>query len=79
MAFNLGYIRVERIFISSLNRDPKTKDELIDKPAQALKIITFLNSKNKEELEELQVLDRTNTILIIRKVVTKKSLMKNLE
>ena len=57
----------------------KTKDELANKPSQALKLITFLNSKNKEELEELQVQDRTETILQIKKVVTKRNLMNNLE
>ena len=57
----------------------KTKDELTDKPAQALKLITFLNSKNREELEELQVLDRTETILQFKKAITKKSLMRNIE
>ena len=32
----------------------KTKEELANKPAQALKLITFLNSKHREELEELK-------------------------
>ena len=33
----------------------KTKEELADKLAQDLKLITFLNSKHKEELEELKI------------------------
>ena len=31
----------------------KTKDELANKPSQALKLITFLNRKNITELEEI--------------------------
>ena len=57
----------------------KTKEELANKPAQALKLITFLNSKNRAELEELKVQDRTETILQIKKVLTKRNMMNNLE
>ena len=32
----------------------QTKEELANKPSQALRLITFLNSKNREELEELK-------------------------
>ena len=42
-------------------------------------MIKFLNKKNKQELEELQITDKTETILKIRKVITKKNLMKQLE
>jgi hypothetical protein len=38
-----------------------------------------LNSKNKQELEELEIEDRTDTILEIKKVLTKKGLMLQLE
>ena len=57
----------------------KTTEELADKSAQALKLITFLNSKNVTELEELKIQDRTETILQIKKVLTKKTLMNNLK
>ena len=33
----------------------QTKEELADKPSQALKLMTFLNSKNREEIEELKI------------------------
>ena len=33
----------------------KTKEELGDKPSQALRLISFLNNKNREELEELNI------------------------
>ena len=52
---------------------------MADKLAQALKLITFLNSKNRAELEELQIQDRTETILQIKKVPTKINMMNSLE
>ena len=39
----------------------------------------FLNTKNKYQLEELGIQDRTGTILEIKKVFTKRTLMQNLE
>ena len=57
----------------------KTKNEIGNKPAQALQIITFLNGKNKEELEELKIPDRTEAILQVKKVMTKRNIMNNLE
>lgn len=57
----------------------KTKDELTDKPAQDLKLITFLNGKNREEIEELKISDKTEAILKIKKVFTKNSLRNNLK
>jgi hypothetical protein len=41
----------------------KIRMELGDMPAQANEIIRFLNSKTREELEELKIEDRTETIL----------------
>ena len=41
----------------------KTKEELADKPSQALKLISFLNNKNRVELEKLNIQDRKETIL----------------
>jgi len=46
---------------------------------EATRIIHFLNSKNKYELQELEIPDRTGTILEVRKVLTKRNLMLNLE
>ena len=37
----------------------KTKEELGAKHEQALELIKFLNSKNKQELEEIEIIDRT--------------------
>jgi hypothetical protein len=51
------------------------KEELGENPTEATKLIRFLNSKNKQELEELEIEDRTETILEIKKVLTKTNLM----
>ena len=64
---------------ATLEEIQKTKDELDNKPKKALELIKFLNNKNRQELEELEIIDRTETILEIRKVITKKNLMKQLE
>jgi hypothetical protein len=50
-----------------------------DMPTQANEIIRFLNSKNREELEELKIEDRTETIIEVKRVLTKRSLMLQLE
>jgi hypothetical protein len=55
------------------------KEELGENPTEATDLIRFLNSKNKQELEELEIEDRTETILEIKKVLTKKGLMLQLE
>jgi len=46
---------------------------------EAARIIHFLNSKNKYELQELEILDMTGTILEVKRVLTKRNLMLNLE
>jgi hypothetical protein len=46
-----------------------------ENPIEATEIIRFLNSKTKEELEALEIEDRTETILEVKKVLTKKGLM----
>jgi hypothetical protein len=50
-----------------------------DRPTQANDIIKFLNSKTREELEELKIEDRTKTILEVKRVLTKRGLMLQLE
>jgi hypothetical protein len=57
----------------------KIRTELGDMPAQANDIIRFLNSKTREELEELKIEDRTETILEVKRVLTKRGLMLQLE
>ena len=43
--------------------DTKIKDKLGDKHNEASNIIEFLNSKNKYELEDIEIDDKTETIL----------------
>lgn len=50
-----------------------------DKPIEATNLIKYLNSKNRYELEELEIEDRIETILEIKKVLTKRNLMLQLE
>ena len=50
-----------------------------DMPEEATRIIHFLNSKNKYELQELEIPDRIGTILEVKRVLTKRNLMLNLE
>jgi hypothetical protein len=57
----------------------RIKGELGEMPTEANEIIRFLNSKSKEELEALQIEDRTETILEVKKVLTKRGLMLQLE
>jgi hypothetical protein len=54
------------------------KEELGENPTKSTDLIIFLNSKNKE-LEELEIEDKTKTILEIKKVLTMKGLMLKLE
>jgi hypothetical protein len=53
----------------------RIRTELGEIPQTTNKIIKFLNSKTREELEELKVEDRTKTILKVKRVLTKKGLM----
>jgi hypothetical protein len=53
----------------------KIRGELGDMPSEAAEIIKFLNSKTREELEDLKIEDRTETILEVKRVLTKRGLM----
>ena len=57
----------------------KTRDLLGQMPDEANQFIHFLNNKTKEQLEELGISDRTYTMLEIKRVLTKRTLMQNLE
>ena len=57
----------------------RVRAELVNMPEEASRIIHFLNSKNKYELQELGIADRTGTILEVKKVITKRNLMTQLE
>jgi len=55
----------------------KVKAELGQMLEEATIIIQFLNSKNKYELQELEIEDRTETILEVKRVLSKRNLMQN--
>ena len=57
----------------------RTRAELGKMPEKATRLINFLNNKNKYQLEELGIEDRIGTILEVKRVLTKRSLMQNLE
>jgi hypothetical protein len=53
----------------------KIRAELGEVPTEATEIIKFLNSKTREKLEELKIEDRTETIIKVKRVLTKRGLM----
>ena len=57
----------------------KVKEDLGDKPKDSNRLIHFLNNKNRYELQELNTEDRTETILEVKKVLSKRNLMLKLE
>jgi hypothetical protein len=57
----------------------RTKGELGEMPTEANEIIRFLNSKTQDELKSLEIEDRTETILALKKFLTKRGLMLQFE
>ena len=57
----------------------KTRALLGQMPEQANRLIHFLNTKTSEELEALDIRDRTCTILDIKRVITTRTLTQNLD
>jgi hypothetical protein len=55
------------------------RGELGEMPTEATEIIKFLNSKTRENLEELKIEDGTEAILEVKRVLTKRGLMLQLE
>lgn len=74
-------IMFEQIYLVkfALQDIEKTKEELGGKPKEAIRLINFLNNRNMYRLEQLNIEDRTRTILEIKKLFTKRSLMQGLE
>ena len=63
----------------ALEEIEKAREELGKMPEEANRLINFLNTQNKKQLAELGIQDRTRTILEIKRVFTKRTLMQNLE
>jgi len=53
----------------------KSRALLGQMPDQANWLTHFLNNRNREQLEQLGIPDRTGTILEIKRVLTKRTLM----
>ena len=53
----------------------KIRGELGEMPTEATEIIKFLNSKTREELEDLKIEDGMETILEVKRVLTKRGQM----
>ena len=57
----------------------EVREELGDQPEDENWLVHLLNIKNRYELHELNIEDRIATILEIRKIISKRNLMLNLE
>jgi len=57
----------------------KARNLLGHMPEQANRLIHFLNTKTSEELAALDIRDRTTTILTIKRVLTMKTFIQNME
>lgn len=57
----------------------KARDSLGNMPEQANRLINFLNTHTKEDMEKRDIRDRTSTILIIKRVLTMRNFIQNLE
>jgi len=55
------------------------KEDLGQKSGEGTTLIRILNSKTKEELEEFEIANRAETIMEVRRVLTKRNLMLQLE
>ena len=56
-----------------------TKVDLEHKPKGEQNIIKLLNSKTKDEIEEMKILDRTSAVMEVNRVLTKNNLVIQLE
>jgi hypothetical protein len=68
-----------KLVLRSKHAIDRIKGELGEIPTEANEIIRLLNSKTKEEMENLKIEDRTETILKVKRVLTKRGLMFQLE
>jgi hypothetical protein len=72
MAYGANHVRAKRT-------GTEEKGELGEMPTEDTEIIRFLNSKTREELEDLNIEDLMETTLKVKRVLTKRGLMLQLE
>ena len=63
----------------ALDEVENTREELGNRPEEANQLIQFLNTQTRQQLVDQGIQDRTATILEIKSVFTKRTLMQNLE
>ena len=63
----------------ALDEIERSRQELGNMPEEANRLIHFLNTQTKNQLAEIGIQDRTGTILEIKRVFTKITLVQNLE
>ena len=69
----IGLIEIAQVEIQ------KARALLENKPEQANRLIHFLNTHTREQLAALDIKDRTGTILTMKKVLTMRNFVQNLE
>lgn len=57
----------------------KARASLGNMPEQANRLIHFLNTHTREQLAALEIRDRTSTIFTVKKVLTMRNFIQNLE
>ena len=57
----------------------RARASLGNMPKQANRLIHFLNTHTREQLAALEIVDRTCTILIVKKVLSMRNFIQNLE
>jgi len=57
----------------------KAMDALGNMPEHANRLIYFMNTHTKEDLAKLDIRNRTSTILIIKRVLTMRNFIQNIE
>jgi len=55
------------------------KEVLAEKQSEVAELLKFLNSKNMQDLEELEIEDTNEIILEVKMVLTKRNLIRHLE
>jgi len=72
------YEQVELLGLAQ-SETQRAKAALGNRPEQANKMINFLNHQTKEELAALHIMNRTEAILAVKRVLTLRSFVQTLE
>lgn len=75
MAFHKDYFQVTRINTEVQKGNKENQNRLRTKTWGSKKIIKVLNSKNREELEQLGIQEKTKAILEVKRMHNKRNIM----